>query len=193
MNTYASSSYEEQMGDDLRGVDAVQMMTVHQAKGLEWSLVFIPSVVDGRFPSRMVGTEKHWLIPRGIFNVKRYEGDTEVERKLMYVALTRAKDVLVVSYFTRLNGRRKGVSEFVDECLPVDRMTSVSDQDHLPLHDLSSRGDAEDIQSYSAGELIVYGKCPYMYRLNAVWGYQPGSVRSSRLWHIATFLYAGSR
>ena len=45
MNTYASSSYEEQMGDDLRGVDAVQLMTVHQAKGLEWSLVFIPSVV----------------------------------------------------------------------------------------------------------------------------------------------------
>ena len=62
----------------------------------------------------------------------------------------------------------------MDECLPVDRMTSVSDRDHLPLHDLSSRGDAEDIQSYSAGELIVYGKCPYMYRLNAVWGYQPG-------------------
>ena len=101
MNTYASSSYEEQMGDDLRGVDAVQMMTVHQAKGLEWSLVFIPSVVDGRFPSRMVGTPKNWLIPRDIFNVKRYEGDTEVERKLIYVALTRAKDVLVVSYFTR--------------------------------------------------------------------------------------------
>ena len=47
----------------------------------------------------MVGTAKNWLIPRDIFNVKRYEGDTEVERKLMYVALTRAKDVLVVSYF----------------------------------------------------------------------------------------------
>ena len=103
MNTYAPSSYEEQMGD--RSVDAVQLMTVHQAKGLEWALVFVPSVVDGRFPSRMVGTEKHWLIPRDLFNVRRYEGDREVERKLMYVALTRAKDVLVVSYFTRLHGR----------------------------------------------------------------------------------------
>ncbi len=174
MNTYASSSYEEQMGDDLRGVDAVQLMTVHQAKGLEWSLVFIPSVVNGRFPSRMVGAEKNWLIPRDLFNVKRYEGDLEVERKLMYVALTRAKDVLVASYFTRLNGRKKGVSEFVDDCLPVDRMTPVSDRDHLPLHDLSPHGNAEEIQSYSAGELIVYGKCPHMYRLNAVWGYQPG-------------------
>jgi len=174
MNTYATSSYEEQMGDDLRGVDAVQLMTVHQAKGLEWPLVFIPSVVNGRFPSRMVGAEKHWLIPRDLFNVRRYEGDMEVERKLMYVALTRAKDALVVSYFTRLHGRKKGVSEFVDDCLPVDRMTAVSDRDSLPILDLSPRGNTEDIQSYSAGELVMYGKCPYMYRLNRVWGYQPG-------------------
>ncbi|WP_243466520.1 hypothetical protein [Methanosarcina mazei] len=35
MNSYASGSYEEQPGDDIRGVDAVQLMTVHQAKGLQ--------------------------------------------------------------------------------------------------------------------------------------------------------------
>lgn len=174
MNTYASSSYEEQMGDDLRGVDAVQLMTVHQAKGLEWPLVFIPSVVSGRFPSRMAGAAKTWLIPRELFNVRRYEGDMEVERKLMYVALTRAKDVLVASYFTHLNGRKKGVSELIDDGLPVDRITPVSDRTPLPLHGLSPSGNTEDIQSYSAGELIVYGKCPYMYRLNTVWGFQPG-------------------
>jgi hypothetical protein len=40
MNTYASSSYEEQMVNDLRGVDAVQPMTVHQAKGLECEILF---------------------------------------------------------------------------------------------------------------------------------------------------------
>jgi len=174
MNLYASSSYEEQMGDDLRGIDAVQLMTVHQAKGLEWPLVFIPSVVNQRFPSQKVGSVKEWLISRELFNVRRYEGDMEVERKLMYVALTRAKDVLVVSYFTHMNGRRKSVSEFIDECLPVDQMNALSGQDALPFHELSQHGTPEDIQSYSAGELIVYGKCPYMYRLNAVWGYQPG-------------------
>jgi len=174
MNLYASSSYEEQMGDDLRGIDAVQLMTVHQAKGLEWPLVFIPSVVNQRFPSQKAGSAKDWLIPRELFNVRRYEGDMEVERKLMYVALTRAKDVLVVSYFTHMNGRRKSVSEFVDDCLPVDQMITLSGQDSLPLHELSPHGTIEDIQSYSAGELIVYGKCPYMYRLNTVWGYQPG-------------------
>ena len=64
-------------------------------------------LLNGRFPSRMVGTEKHWLIPRDLFNVKRYEGDMEVERRLMYVALTRAKDVLVVSYFTTASWKAK--------------------------------------------------------------------------------------
>jgi DNA helicase II / ATP-dependent DNA helicase PcrA len=174
MNTYATSSYEEQQGDDVRGVDAVQLMTVHQSKGLEWPLVFIPSVVFGRFPSSKVGTPKQWLIPRDLFDVRRYEGDMEVERKLMYVALTRAKDVLVVSYFSHLNGRKKGTSELVDDCLPVDHMQHLSDHDPLPLIALSPHTSTEDIQSYSAGELIVYGKCPYMYRLNQVWGYQPG-------------------
>ncbi len=174
MNTYATSSYEEQMGDDTRGVDAVQLMTVHQAKGLEWPVVFIPAVVSRRFPAQRVGTEKHWLIPRELFDAARYEGDIEGERKLMYVALTRAKDVLVVSFFTSLHGRNKSGSIFVDEELPVHTMARLNGRDQLPPHDLSPRGNPDDIQSFSAGELIIYGKCPYMYRLNQVWGYQPG-------------------
>lgn len=54
---YATSSYKKQVGDDIRGFDAVQLMTIHQAKDLEWPLVFVPSVVDQRFPSGMVGRE----------------------------------------------------------------------------------------------------------------------------------------
>jgi DNA helicase-2/ATP-dependent DNA helicase PcrA len=174
MNTYAMSAYEEQSGDDVQGMNAVQIMTVHQAKGLEWPLVFIPAVVDGRFPSRMAGSRKHWLIPREIFDAGRYEGNMDGERKLMYVALTRAKDVLVVSYFTGLHGRRKGMSGFITDGLATNMMEMVSERNELPLHPVTPKGDAEEIESFSAGELITYGKCPYMYRLNVVWGYQPG-------------------
>lgn len=174
MNTYAMSAYEERSGDDVQGLNAVQIMTVHQAKGLEWPLVFIPAVVSGRFPSSRVGMHKHWLIPREIFDVRRYEGDMDGERKLMYVALTRAKDVLTVSYFTGLHGRRKGLSAFVDDGLDIDMMTEVSEKNELPLHPITPKGEAEEIESFSAGELITYGKCPYMYRLNVMWGYQPG-------------------
>ena len=41
MSTYSISAYEEQPSDDIRGVDAVQVMTVHQAKVLEWPAVFL--------------------------------------------------------------------------------------------------------------------------------------------------------
>jgi DNA helicase-2/ATP-dependent DNA helicase PcrA len=174
INTYAMSAYEERPGDDVRGINAVQLMTIHQSKGLEWPVVFIPAVVNGRFPSRMVGSRKHWLIDRKMFDAERYEGNMDGERRLMYVALTRAKDVLVVSYFTELHGRKKGISEFVEENLDTDTMVKLSERDHLPFHELNLQGNADEIESFTAGELVVYGKCPYMYRLNTVWGYQPG-------------------
>jgi len=92
----------------------------------------------------------------------------------MYVGLTRARDVLVVSYFTSMNGRRKGLSDFISEDLATGIMTRLTDRNMLPLHDLILQGDPDEIQSFSAGELILYGRCPFMYRLNRLWGFQPG-------------------
>ena len=92
MSTYAISAYEEQPSDDIRGVDAVQVMTVHQAKGLEWPAVFLFATVNTRFPSRMVGRPQDWCdVPRNMFDVARYESDIDDERRLFYVAITRAK------------------------------------------------------------------------------------------------------
>jgi DNA helicase-2/ATP-dependent DNA helicase PcrA len=173
MSTYATGSYEEQTGDDIRGVDAVHLMTVHQAKGLEWPIVFIPAMTNKRFPSSMMGRTGKWLIPRDIFDVDKYEGDIESERKLFYVALTRAKDELVVSRFRRIT-QNVGPSEFISEGLDLSKMTALSDRDSLPLHVVAETVDTEDIQTYAAGEIITYRKCPYFYRFRHVWGYQPG-------------------
>jgi DNA helicase-2/ATP-dependent DNA helicase PcrA len=70
-------------GDDIAGIDAVQLTTIHQCKGLEWPLVFIPCVVHQRFPSSLMGKSKNWLISDDLFEVQKYEGDEESERKLM--------------------------------------------------------------------------------------------------------------
>jgi DNA helicase-2/ATP-dependent DNA helicase PcrA len=174
MNLYATSSYEEQEGDDVSGVNAIQLMTVHQAKGLEWSVVFIPSLVKRRFPSSMVGRRGHWLIPRDLFDADKYEGDVESERKLLYVALTRAKDVVVVSYFKEMNGNRVAASDFVADDLDTDKMVALDDTHPLPAQTVSTGGDPDEIQTYTAGEIITYGRCPYLYRFRHVWGYQPG-------------------
>ncbi len=62
--------------------DAIKLTTVHQAKGLEYDIVFVIGLADGQFPGR-----------RSIES-----GDVEEERRLFYVAVTRAKNELYLSY-----------------------------------------------------------------------------------------------
>lgn len=73
---------EAETGNNGESADRVRLMTVHQAKGLEFPVVFLISAADGLFPTK-----------RSID-----EGDVEEERRLFYVAATRAMDYLVISY-----------------------------------------------------------------------------------------------
>jgi len=59
------------------------LSTIHSAKGLEWRVVFVIGLVDGRFPS--------------LYNLKD-SAEVEEERRLLYVAVTRAKEHLYLSY-----------------------------------------------------------------------------------------------
>lgn len=171
LSSYAITSYEEQAGDDIRGIDAVQLMTVHQAKGLEWPVVFVPAMVNRRFPSSQVGRPRDWMIPRELFGVAKYEGDLEDERRLFYVALTRARDVLVISYFNRISNKI-GQSSFISD-LPEDKLTELSTRDTLPPYPIVRGVDTEEIQTFYAGEIINYQRCPHFYRLRELWGYKP--------------------
>ncbi|MDQ6881116.1 MAG: ATP-binding domain-containing protein, partial [Pseudomonadota bacterium] len=88
----------------IAGAEAVQLMTVHSAKGLEFDCVFITGLEEGLFPSERSMTE--------------FEG-LEEERRLMYVAITRARKRLYLSYSqTRLlhgQTRYNIKSRFFDE------------------------------------------------------------------------------
>lgn len=69
--------------DDHLNRDSVSIMTVHAAKGLEFDLVFIPGLEDGVFPSSKSIDDKNGI---------------EEERRLLYVAVTRARKELYLSY-----------------------------------------------------------------------------------------------
>ena len=169
---HANGTYDEKIGEDLRGINAVQITTIHQAKGLEWPIVFMPAMMSNRFPSKNTGKQKKVLIGRDLFDAERYEGSVEDERRLFYVAATRAKDVLVFSSF---RGAKRDVfeSSFVSD-LPKGSYLELSEHDLLPAYKISKGADPEDIQTFSAGEIIAYKTCPYAYRLNHIWGYRPG-------------------
>lgn len=172
IHNYATNAYEEQQGDDVRAINAVQLVTMHQAKGLEWPIVFMPGLIASRFPSKKAGRPKPWQISRNLFDAVKYEGSIEDERRLFYVAATRAKDILVLSSFRRT---KKAVSEsqFMFD-LPKDLFKELSIRDPLQNYSLTKGADIEDIQTFSAGEIINYKTCPHSYRLRQIWGYQPG-------------------
>ncbi|QKJ26850.1 ATP-dependent DNA helicase [Aliarcobacter cibarius] len=70
-------------GSELSEGDGVNLLSIHASKGLEFKEVYVIDLMDGRFPNRK-------LMSKG--------GSLEEERRLFYVAVTRAKDILYLSY-----------------------------------------------------------------------------------------------
>lgn len=173
MNTYATGAYEEQPVEDLRGIDAIQVMTVHQAKGLEWPVVFLPCLTAIRFPTSRAGQRRRWFIPRDMegFDVKRYEGGIEDERRLFYVAMTRARDVLCLSHFRRISNYQSP-SQFLETV--ENHAKRISESDDLPSTQIKATLESDEIQTFSPSEMITYLRCPYLYCLREMWGYKPG-------------------
>jgi superfamily I DNA/RNA helicase len=81
--------------------DAVALLTVHAAKGLEWDCVFICDLVEGRFPA--LSRSQYALFDRAAFagaplsETERARRALEEERRLFYVALTRARTRLTLT------------------------------------------------------------------------------------------------
>jgi DNA helicase-2/ATP-dependent DNA helicase PcrA len=90
--------------------NGIKLMTVHASKGLEFKYVFITGLEDGLFPHQRMGESKN-------------AEDNEEERRLFYVALTRAKEKLFLSFanFRTIFGSRQinALSQFIND-IPVD-------------------------------------------------------------------------
>jgi len=165
MNSYAYEAYEEQPAEDIRGIDAVQILTIHQAKGLEWLVVFVPCMVSSRFPTSSTGREQDWFVPRDMFPVVRYEGSEDDERRLFYVAITRARDLLCISWFENMKTARTTSPFLNDINVHTQNVTDFSTINLNPIH------IEDEIQSYAGGEIVEYNRCNYFYLLRHLWSY----------------------
>ena len=100
--------------------EAVAVLTVHKSKGLEFPVVFMIGLVDGRFPAR---TRREPLaLPMELVTEELPEGNAPLqeERRLFYVGMTRARDELILTHAVDYGGRRaRRVSQFVLEALDL--------------------------------------------------------------------------
>ena len=86
-----------------QNTDGVALSTMHSSKGLEYRIVFIIDANEGITPHRRV----------------LFEEDMEEERRLFYVAMTRAKELLYIFSVQKLYGKKAEQSRFVEELLDV--------------------------------------------------------------------------
>ncbi|MBT1451739.1 DNA helicase II [Glaciecola sp. XM2] len=131
--------------------DAVQMMTIHSAKGLEFPLVVLAGVEEGMFPSNMSNDEP---------------GRLEEERRLAYVGMTRAMQQLVITYAEtrRLYGQDKYhtmsrfIREIPDEFVEEIRLRSQISQ---PVHNRFSPSTSHEAfvdSGFTLGQRVLHKK-----------------------------------
>ena len=174
---YAAGSYDDAAGEPEAGGEAVRVLTVHQAKGLEWPVVFLPSLVEGRFPSGRNGEEEEWPFPESVFPLEkrlRYAGTDADERLLFYVAMTRARDALYASTFTRRKRAFKPSSFFLE----LERSGRGVHSSSLPMPEAAPirPGTGNPVEELAFSDLALWSDCGERYRFSKSLGFEQSLV-----------------
>lgn len=155
-------------GADEEGPDVVQIMTVHAAKGLEFRYVFLVNLVEQRFPS-VNRSDLLPLPPELVPSIPELDDHVAEERRLFYVAMTRAKQGLYMLSATDYGGSRKRKpSRFVLELgfTPGEIALSVSSEPILAEKVDNRKKElhvpALDVVSFS--QIAAFTTCPLQYK-----------------------------
>jgi len=149
----------------------VLVTTVHQAKGLEWPIVIIPMLAKGCFPVRQRSHES--TFPREIS--KRYGTSTEDERRLFYVAITRAKERLFLLDPAQPSERARSI--FLTEQNNASHIVITTKSDIKPNTWKISKEDLRESdpppRRIGLADLLIYVECPYEFGLRRIVEVQP--------------------
>ncbi|MFA4998654.1 MAG: UvrD-helicase domain-containing protein [Candidatus Paceibacterota bacterium] len=162
--------------DPEQGPDMIKVMTIHGAKGLEFKYVFLVNMVDKRFPT--IDRKDLIELPEDLIKDIKPKGDVHLqeERRICYVAMTRAKKEL---YFTSAEdyglARKKRLSRFLIEMGYVDKLAPGALKNGLLAKkpDFSkvsaSKRDAKYLpKHFSFSQLAAFDKCPLQYKFGFI-------------------------
>jgi len=162
---------------------SVKISTVHQSKGLEFPVVFVCSVIKNRFPGRK--KKQKFLVPIPEELLLKFKNrdltfltedviipdEFEMEeRRLFYVAMTRAQDILVVSTADKINVNKVGYSPYIKEIEKIEKVLNSCNllEEECKEHKLSTEKPVP--LSYSS--IDTYNTCPFRYQMIYEYGFQ---------------------
>jgi DNA helicase II / ATP-dependent DNA helicase PcrA len=156
---------------DYEDNDAIKVMTVHAAKGLEFKHVFLVDLVDKRFPT--INRGERISIPEPLVREKipnSKDIHLEEERRLFYVAITRAKNNLYLTSAKDYGGvREKKVSRFIEEMDVKNNEINIK-QEFFNIKDEENITEEISLVKYklperfSFSQLAAYANCPLQYK-----------------------------
>ncbi|MGE4382003.1 MAG: ATP-dependent DNA helicase [Arcobacter sp.] len=161
--------------------NAIQIMTIHQSKGLEFPVVIIPGMNRNYFPLKKKGglSEKHFINEKthktffdAIENTKKDENN-EGERRLLYVAITRSKKYLFISRAPDINSRLYvQQSDFINE-LEKSKQIMVENDYYFDNKNKINSQPKEEEQTIQFDFTILkdFFDCPYKFKLVSLYGF----------------------
>lgn len=157
-----NKDFDEAMVEEL---EAVKVMTVHQAKGLEFPVVFMGSVIKGRFPlgrSNDIADNKLMPIPKEFLFDPEQFSDPNEERRLFYVGITRAQDNLIICTSDIINVMKKGPSKYITDEIGLDKF---NDKSALKIPCEKTYEIEEEVPRVSYSAINTFLDCPFRYLL----------------------------
>ena len=170
LSNWAADNVDDGGLSDLAGVNSVQIMTVHGAKGLEWPVVFLPRISSMIFPSNQRNRGPDTFLGDDVFDKSSYAGGDDGERRLWYVALTRCAKFLNVSSLDRQRKRPTMYFKEIDhDCVVRD------DVDPTPRDELPPQAPANaELLPTTYSDLAAFWRCEHEYRLRSLMDFSPG-------------------
>jgi DNA helicase-2/ATP-dependent DNA helicase PcrA len=168
--------------------DGVRISTIHGAKGLEWCHVFVPTVSQGKIPCRERTDRFELPAELAEGELAGAPGDhIEEERRLLYVAVTRAKDTLWLSWAKQYSerGRDEKRSEFLSR-VPSGLFRNVELPPATMAFRHSPRGAPSRLETHgvtrlSFSEIEDFRACPKRFEFGRIWHLPP--VFSAEAWY----------
>jgi DNA helicase-2/ATP-dependent DNA helicase PcrA len=148
--------------------NAVNIITIHKAKGLEFPVVYIPHLIKKLFPA--FSHKPVLFLKEDLELLKKYQGEIEDERRLFYVALTRAEKFLWLSYSHKTKDVNSLPSNFIKE---LDLALFNASDTTARTKNTYPQKSFDDTLITNQGELRYYIQCPYSYHLRFGLGFDP--------------------